>query len=179
MKFKKVMAFIAVLAVCVFTISLIAQETTQEGWRSFNRLTNVIDRTESQAQQFYNEFVVLKKLKVQIIDNASLLAEVVKVIDVHPDYTTASIISRINALEAMVKKLVESELVTRVQTLTDVDGLTIYVGYSIHFTEADEAGWAIKRGIMPDEGSPPAGWVWADGVKELKFKWTDRGSLSY
>jgi len=179
MKFKKAMAFIVVLAICLFAISLIAQETTQEGWRSFNRLTNVMDRAESQAQQLYNEFVVLKKLKIQIIDNAPLLAEVVKVIDVHPDYTTASIVNRINALEAMVKKLVESELVTGVQTLTDVDGLTVYVGYSIHFTKIDEAGWAIKRGIKPDEMSPAAGWVWANGEKELKFKWIDRGSLSY
>lgn len=179
MRIKKTIGFIVALAVCFLATMLIAQQTTREGWRGFNRLTATIERTETQAQQLYNEFVVLKKLKVNIIENTALFDEVKKVIDVHPDYTVTDIAGRINTLEASVKNLVENGLVSDVQMVADADGLTVYAGYSIHFTKEGEAGWAIRRGIQPDETSPPENWTWAGGEKRLIHKWTERATLSY
>lgn len=172
---------IIMVILCVATVSLVmGQQATKAGWIAFNQFTQQMESTSSAARQLYNEYSSLLGTKNEITGNATLLAEVQKVIDVHPDYTLPQLIAKLNALEDVVKNMLKAGvLVDNLQTVSATEGGYVYVGYTIHGVKPNEADWAIKRSPEWDSETGSPSWSWADGAKEFNYKWTDRAGLSY
>jgi len=60
---------------------------TEQGWRDFDQITRMIDQVKGNVQEINNTTNRLKHDKQEIIDNPARLAEVKKIINIHPLYT--------------------------------------------------------------------------------------------
>ena len=59
----------------------------EQGWRDFGQITRMIDQVKRNVQEINNTINRLKHDKQEILDDPVRLAEVKKIIDIHPLYT--------------------------------------------------------------------------------------------
>jgi len=67
----------------------------EQGWRDFGQITSMIENTISNIQQVNNTINRLKHDSVEIINDPIRLAEITKIIDINPFYTTDGIVALI------------------------------------------------------------------------------------
>lgn len=101
---KKLMVIILLLAVGF----AFGQVANQLGWRDFRAFTGLIDSTDSAIQDVYNHIVSVQSEKVAIMDDADRLAEIRKIIEIHPDYSVAELQSKFSAFITLKAYLIDN-----------------------------------------------------------------------
>jgi len=74
---------------------------TKQGWRDFSVIISRIEMCVNEMQNLYNGINRLEKDKADIVDDASRLADVKKILDIHPDYSVTWVRQRITKLSEL------------------------------------------------------------------------------
>ncbi len=74
---------------------------TKQGWRDFSVIISRIEMCINEMQSLYNGIARLEKDKADIVDDADRLAEVKKILDIHPDYSVTWVQQRITKLSEL------------------------------------------------------------------------------
>jgi len=74
---------------------------TKRGWRDFSVIISRIEMCINEMQNLYNGIVRLEKDKADIVDDADRLADVKKILDIHPDYSVTWVRQRITKLSEL------------------------------------------------------------------------------
>lgn len=113
---KKLLIIALILTICCISGSVntrtlraeAEQEANQQGWRDFDAFVGLLDSTDSAIQDAYNHIISLQSEKAEIIDEAERLAEITKIIDIHPDYNMEDIVAKLATLETLRAYLVDN-----------------------------------------------------------------------
>lgn len=63
----------------------------EQGWRDFDQIISIIERTKGGVVEINNLVDRLKHDKQEIMDDAARLAEITEIIGIHPLYTVAQL----------------------------------------------------------------------------------------
>jgi len=74
---------------------------TKRGWRDFSIIISRIEMCINEIQNLYNGVSRLEKDKADIVDDAVRLADVKKILDIHPDYSVNWVRQRITKLSEL------------------------------------------------------------------------------
>lgn len=74
---------------------------TKEGWRDFSKIISRIEQCTYEVQNLYNGISRLEKDKVDIVDDAARLADVKKILDIHPSYSVTWVRQKITKLSEL------------------------------------------------------------------------------
>lgn len=83
-----------------------AIKTTEEAFADLPRLVGNINRTKSDIQEVVRNIEEIEKLAKEILDDPERLAELKKILDIHPTYTATEIKAEITKLVALKEKLI-------------------------------------------------------------------------
>jgi len=73
----------------------------KQGWRDFSVIISRIEMCTNEMQALYNGISRLEKDKAEIVDDTARLAEVKKILDIHPDYSVTWARQRIAKLSEL------------------------------------------------------------------------------
>jgi len=74
---------------------------SHRGWRDFSIIISRIEMCVNEMQNLYNGISRLEKDKADIVDDAKRLADVKKILDIHPDYSVNWVRQRITKLSEL------------------------------------------------------------------------------
>lgn len=74
---------------------------TKQGWQDFSIITSRIEQCADEIHTIFTEINRLEKDKTDIVDNADRLADVKKILDIHPDYSVTWVRQRITKLSVL------------------------------------------------------------------------------
>jgi len=74
---------------------------TKRGWRYVSVISSKRGRHFNEMKTIYNGISRLEKDKADIVDNADRLADVKKILDIHPDYSVNWVRQRITKLSEL------------------------------------------------------------------------------
>jgi len=74
---------------------------TKQGWRDFSVVISRIEMCINEIQTLYNGISRLEKDKTDIVDDADRLADLKKILDIHPDYSVTWVRQRITKLSEL------------------------------------------------------------------------------
>ena len=94
---KKLIVIILLLAVGF----AFGQVANKQGWRDFRAFTGLMDSTDSSIVNVYNHIVSLESEKAAILDDAERKAEVLKIVNIHPDYALDSIVAKLQKFNTL------------------------------------------------------------------------------
>jgi len=75
--------------------------STKRGWRDFSVIISRIEMCVNEVQTLYNGISRLEKDKADIVDDADRLADLKKILDIHPDYSVSWVRQRITKLSEL------------------------------------------------------------------------------
>ena len=84
------------------------QEANLEGWRDFVAFTGLLNSTDSAIQNLYNSIISLQSEETAIIDDAERKAEMLKIVNIHPDYDLDSIVAKLQKFNTLKSYLEEN-----------------------------------------------------------------------
>lgn len=97
-KMKKTLVFFGIVLILSTSLFLLAQKANKQAWRDFRIIIRAIETTEGQIQQLHNYIVGIESEKAEIIDDTARRNELIKILDVHPDYSVQWVQTRITKL---------------------------------------------------------------------------------
>jgi len=74
---------------------------SKEAWRDFSVIISRIEMCVNEIQALYNGISRLEKDKADIVDDADRLADLKKILDIHPDYSVTWARQRIAKLSEL------------------------------------------------------------------------------
>jgi len=74
---------------------------TKQGWRDFKVIIPRIEQCVDEIHTLFTEINRLEKDKADIVDDADRLADVKKILDIHPDYSVNWVRQRITKLSEL------------------------------------------------------------------------------
>ncbi|MBA7660206.1 hypothetical protein ES703_68206 [subsurface metagenome] len=83
-----------------------ARKTTERAFADLPRLVGNINRTKSDIQEVIRKIEEIEKLAKEILDDPKRLAELKKILDIHPVYTATEIKAEIAKLKMLKEKLI-------------------------------------------------------------------------
>lgn len=83
-----------------------AIKTTEQAFADLSRLVGNINRTKSDIQEVVRNIEEIEKLAIDILDDPKRLAELKKILDIHPTYTATDIKAEIAKLKTLKEKLI-------------------------------------------------------------------------
>lgn len=105
---KKTLIFLGIALILSASLFLFAQEANKQAWRDFRVIIGAIETTEGQIQQLYNYIVGIESEKVEIINDIARRDELIKILDVHPDYSLQWAQTRITKLTDLKQWLIDN-----------------------------------------------------------------------
>ena len=82
---------------------------SKKAWRDFSIIISRIEMCVNEMQTLYSGINRLEKDKADIVDDADRLADVKKILDIHPDYSVTWVRQRITKLSALKTWLEDNE----------------------------------------------------------------------
>jgi len=105
---KKTLIFIGIALILSMSIFLLAQEANKEAWRDFRVIIGALESGEMQIQQLYNTIVSIESEKAEIIDDVNRRNELIKILNIHPDYSVQWVQVRITKLTELKQWLIDN-----------------------------------------------------------------------
>lgn len=83
-----------------------AIKTTEQAFADLPRLVGNINRVKSDIQENVRQIEAIEKLATEILEDPERLAELKKILDIHPTYTATEIKAEIAKLKILKEKLI-------------------------------------------------------------------------
>lgn len=83
-----------------------ARKTTEQAFADMFMLVGNINRVNSDIQEVVRQIEEIERLAVEILDDPERLAELKKILDIHPTYTATDIKAEIAKLKTLKEKLI-------------------------------------------------------------------------
>lgn len=83
-----------------------AIKTTEQAFADLPRLVGNINRTKSDIQEVVRNIEEIERLAKEILDDPERLAELKKILDIHPTYSATDIKAEISKLKTLKEKLI-------------------------------------------------------------------------
>lgn len=110
-KMKKAIIFLGITLILSASLFLLAQEANKQAWRDFRIIIRSIEVTEGQIQQLYNYIEGVESEKAEIIDDVIRRDELIKILDIHPDYSVNWVQTRITKLAELKQWLEDNNYI--------------------------------------------------------------------
>jgi len=108
---KKILTFFGIALIFSASLFLLAQKANKQAWRDFRVITGSLERAESDIQTLYHLIKGIQSEKAEIIDDVDRRNELIKILNVHPDYSVNWVQTRITKLTELKKWLIDNNYV--------------------------------------------------------------------
>lgn len=100
-----------VILTVLAALLLLAQTPTMETWGDFSRIIGDINRSYSEIRELDRLITDLEAAKIEIIDDVDRRDRLIKILDVHPDYSAAWVNQQHNKLKTLRQYLEDNNYI--------------------------------------------------------------------
>ena len=95
---KKALIFFGIALIISSALFLVAQEANKQAWRDFRVIIGQIETSTTHIRQLYSGIISMESEKAEIIDDTVRRDELIKILDIHPDYSLQWVQTRLTKL---------------------------------------------------------------------------------